>query len=1094
MASGEELYPDSTNLKLSELLKEVQLDYSAANTAIINDVVSAIREVIFNIPDALQVTADAAPGFVRDVGADKVEFKFRKPESLEIGGSYSIQSVARPDVNVDLFLRLPKECFHEKDYLNNRYHSKRFLYLCMIKNHLKHSYVVQNVKWSAFQNEARKPVLVVYPVARLSDKTVFSLKIIPTAPSLFTLSKLNFERNNIRFLSQATPKYNSSILEDMFIEDNAEFIKEIFMERKELGEALLLLKVWARKNSLFVHDCLSGFLITVIVAYLASKSVKNRINNSMSTMQILRITMDFIANSKVWDSGLFFQREGESNISNKDRKTRLQSFPIIISDSFANYNMAFRMSTSGFQELRNEAALALTCMNKCKGGGFDEIFMTKIDYPAKYDFCIRLNLKDNRDFHVSGFCLDDECWRSYEQKVLGVIDQALKGRTKLIRVIWRNTSSESNFENGLSTLDGDDMFIGITIGSTEEAFKQAIVGPSPEDRDKAEEFRKFWGDKATLRWFRDGKIAEVAVWQHEEWEKHLIIKEIIEHVLMRHLSLPKQTIIPIVDQLDFVLRHGNIDPISFSKNLLKSYDDLSRLLRLLDDIPLRISSVQPLDSDKLVPCSEWNMQRLIGPRLSVDNQSEFELGLNLAPFAEIRPTAKGLTSVFPPAPHPLAHEEGSRIKLKKPTATCIQPLEIMIQLEGSGNWPMDELAMEKTRSAFLLKIAESLQTKRGITCTATEDDVDVFMSGYAFRLKILHERGLSLVRRQDGAKMKRILTSDKKLFLRGQHSSMINGLRGRYPIYAHVVRLAKRWVSSHLFSSTISEEAIELLVAHLFLKPLPFRLPCSRITGFLRFLRLLSEYDWSFCPFIVDINNDMTPDDDREINEFFLSTRKEYGESLQNVKPAMFLATNYDKESEAWTSQSPTLADLRRLAKYAASSADFLTNIIMKKNHVDFYGWECLFRTPLNNYNAVILLHRDKLSYPQRLLFPSEVKLGRNAMHGKASKAFQPFLLPRDLKGSPEELKNKLMVNFDPLRYFVSDIERDFPETFKVWYDSFGGDAIGLTCGNKFSKKRARDGDIGEDNDLIDALKAVGELGKGFVKSVHFLKAPKLSS
>jgi hypothetical protein len=33
-------------------------------------------------------------------------------------------------------------------------------------------------------------------------------------------------------------------------------------------------------------------------------------------------------------------------------------------------------------------------------------------------------------------------------------------------------------------------------------------------------------------------------------------------------------------------------------------------------------------------------------------------------------------------------------------------------------------------------------------CTATEDDVDVFTSGYVFRLKILHERGLSLVRKE----------------------------------------------------------------------------------------------------------------------------------------------------------------------------------------------------------------------------------------------------------------------------------------------------------------------------------------------------------
>ncbi|KAL0449938.1 UNVERIFIED_CONTAM: hypothetical protein Slati_1550200 [Sesamum latifolium] len=85
MASGAETYPDSTNLKLRELLKEVQLDYSPANTAIINDVVSSIRDAINNIPDGLQVTADVAPGFVRDVGADKVEFKFRKPKSIEVG-------------------------------------------------------------------------------------------------------------------------------------------------------------------------------------------------------------------------------------------------------------------------------------------------------------------------------------------------------------------------------------------------------------------------------------------------------------------------------------------------------------------------------------------------------------------------------------------------------------------------------------------------------------------------------------------------------------------------------------------------------------------------------------------------------------------------------------------------------------------------------------------------------------------------------------------------------------------------------------------------------------------------------------------------
>ena len=35
-----------------------------------------------------------------------------------------------------------------------------------------------------------------------------------------------------------------------------------------------------------------------------------------------------------------------------------------------------------------------------------------------------------------------------------------------------------------------------------------------------------------------------------------------------------------------------------------------------------------------------------------------------------------------------------------------------------------------------------------VICVATEDEVDVMISGYAFRLKILHEMGLKLMLNQ----------------------------------------------------------------------------------------------------------------------------------------------------------------------------------------------------------------------------------------------------------------------------------------------------------------------------------------------------------
>ncbi|XP_022751385.1 nucleolar protein 6 isoform X2 [Durio zibethinus] len=1014
-----ETFIDSMDFKVQELLKEVRLEYSPSLTKVVNDTVSAIKSAIDKIPEDLQVNADWAPGFVRDIGADKVEFKFKKPKSIEIGGSYSIGCVAKPDVNVDLLLRLPKECFHEKDYLNYRYHAKRCLYLCVIKKYLKSSSSIQKVEWSALQNEARKPVLVVYPAVKLDEVPGLFIRIIPTATSLFNLSKLNLKQNNVRALNtgdvpQPTPKYNCSILEDMFLEENSKFVKKTFSEWEELGEALILLKVWARlRSSIYVHDCLNGFLISVIVSYLVAQ---DKINHDMKAMAIFRAALKFIDTHPLWKHGLYFPPAGDNAFS---------------------------------EELQDEVALTLRCLEKCRDGGFEEIFATKIDNAAKYDYCIRLNLKGNSEVYSLGFCLDDECWRVYEQDVHCLLNQGLSDRAKFIRVIWRNTHSEFNVENGLSGLGSEPLFIGISVSSVEKAFRIVDIGPNAEKKDEALMFQKFWGEKAELRRFQDGKISESTVWESEQWTRHLILKRIIEYLLGRHLSLLKKDIVQIVDQLDFSLLHVGKDPVSYSGRLLGTFEELSKRLRSIQDIPLRVSSVQPLDS------------------------------------------AFRFTSVFPPEPHPMATKRVDGARVHNFTPFCVQSLEVMIQLEGSGNWPMDDVSIEKTKSVFLLKIAESLHNNWGMTCTATEEDVDVFMDGYSFRLRILHERGLSLVNREIGRdQMKWVSSADRKLFIHGQHASMINGLQFCYPIFGPVVRLAKRWLASHLFSACLAEEAVELLVAYLFLKPLPFNVPCSRITGFLRFLRLLAEHDWAFSPLVVDINGDLSQNDEKEIDDYFMQSRKADEENTQNKSKAMFLATACDKASEAWTSCSPNPLELKRLVAYARSSANLLTKLILQ-NQTDSHGWECLFRTPLNLYDAVILLHGDRLPYPKRLLFTSELDQGRHVAHGNPSNAFHPYLLPADMKGSLEQLKTKLMVNFDPLRCFIGDVEKEFSDGLKLWYDSLGGDAIGLTW--EHSKKREREESELDRKYPVDLLRNVGEMGKGFVRDVYLLKAPRLT-
>ncbi|XP_054824422.1 uncharacterized protein LOC129322255 [Prosopis cineraria] len=1042
---------DSIDLKVRELLKEVQLDYSPQFSEFLDDTVSAIKASIDKIPEDFKVTADIAPNFVRDVGLDKVEFKFKKPTSIKIGGSYATQTLAKPELYVDLIIRLPKENFHEKDYLNYRYHAKRCLYLCVLKKYLDASASFDKVGWSTLQNEARKPILILQPVAKLAEVPGISIRIIPSAMSLFSISKLNLNRNNIHnhyqgTAPEATPKYNSSILEDMFLEDT-EFIDKSFSGWRELREASTLLKVWAQqRSSIYVYDCLSGFLISAILAYLLTRQ---QINMSMKTIQIFRVTMNFIANSELWSRGLYFPQDSQSNITKEEKIQFKKSFPVVICNPSGKFNLAFRMSRNGFTELQDEAALTLKCLEKCKYGGFEEIFMTKIDCAAKYDYCVRINLKGKEEVCALGFCSDNECWRFYEEKVHGILAKGLNDRAKFIRVTWRNAQSRWSVDDGLSALDKEPLFIGISVSNLEKAFRMVDIGPNAENKDEALEFRKFWGEKAELRRFKDGRIAESTVWESDKWTRHLILKRIVEYILSRHLSLSKENIVVAVDQLDFSLLHGARDPISYSESLLLAFDVLSKHLRLVPDIPLKVSSVQPLNS------------------------------------------AFRFTSVFPPEPHLLAKEKIESVKLHNAIPSCIQPLEVMIQLEGSGNWPMDEVAVEKTKSAFLLQIGESLKKLWGMTCIATEDTVDVLVLGYAFRLKILHERGLSLLSKEsENGQAKRVTLTDKKLFVCSQHSSMINGLQSRYPIYGSVARLAKRWAASHLFSACLVEEAVELLVAYVFLNPLPFNAPCSRITGFLRFLRLLSEYDWTFSSLDVDINNDLSESDKKEITDNFMLSRKVQGEN--GLRPAMFIATVYDKASEAWTGSSPSAMELKRLVAYARSSANLLTKLIFQ-DQIGPYRWECLFRTPLNNYDAIVLLHRDKLPYPQRLLFPSEVDHGKHVARGHASKCFQPVLLPGDLKGRPEVVRSKLLVDFDPLRCFIRDLENEFSTTFKAWYDLLGGDAIGLTWAESYSSKKRKQEEVVEKDghDPSKLLKSVGDAGKGFVRSIYFLKPPR---
>ncbi|VAI29528.1 unnamed protein product [Triticum turgidum subsp. durum] len=907
----------SIDLKLSELLKQARPSATSLRAA--GDATDAVGKLIKSVPPQ-QAAPEAASGFVRDLGlaAEKLAFSFRPPEVVRLAGSHAAGAVTRPDVAADLLVRLPKECFHEKDFLNHRYHAKRCLYLCVIEKSLRSSPLIRKVSWSTFQDEARKPVLHVYPATEIAELPGFYVRIIPTASSLFDLSKLNLStRNNIRAytkdgINQPTPRYNNSILEDMFLEENAEYTGSTFANWKTLQEALVLLK----SRSLLIGFLLDGNLIFSL-----------KCSNFEDVVEGLG---DSANEEAYYQQRVLIICGGIAHL--------LKTFDVAISDVSGHVNLAFRMTKSAFSELQDEAACTLNCLDKCRDGGFEELFMTKVDFGAKFDSCLRanivcfqmhqhaviiilmkkafpkvavvqeniwrINLKGNSKVTALSFSSDDESWRILEKDVQSLLQQGLTDRTKMIRVLWRSTPSEWNIMDGFSEFGSSPLIVGVMLSLLEKSYRLVDIGPNPENRDEAIKFRKFWGEKAELRRFKDGAIAESTVWETETWERHTIIKRIADYVLTKHLLLRQEDLTHVVDQLDFCLLVGGQDPVSSSGALLEAFDTLAKQLRLLDDVPLKISTVQPLDS------------------------------------------AFRHTSVFPPEPHPLAYEKSSQ-RLPNFAATCVRSLEVMIQLEGSGNWPLDPVAMEKTKSAFLLRIGESLED-RGMFVTASEDEINVLTSGYSFLLKIFHERGLVVQKQAGDSNIQSAPSKDKELFYRSQHSSMINGLHGIYQVYGPVVR----------------------------------------------FLRLLSSFDWTFSPMIVDINNDFNLKDEKEINVCSLV--------------------------------------LKRIASYAKSSAELLTNLIIHGQSGQ-YTWE------KQDEIQLVLCILDANNFRNNLA-------GKLVIQGKPSNDFHPYMpLSKSVVRSLHDTRDKLLVNFDPTAYFLRDLKCAFPVTFKLWHDSIGGDAIGLT-------------------------------------------------
>ncbi|KAJ8006168.1 hypothetical protein DPEC_G00125440 [Dallia pectoralis] len=996
-------------MQMEELLKEValssrrkqQIDTFVQNVTELLQTVSQTHVV--EISDLSWLSGGVKVPFLLVPKAAKGKFHMAPPVSVSVIGSYPLGTCTKPGICVDMAVTIPADVLHPKDALNQRYPRKRALYLAGLAQHLASFPSIGTMHYSCLHGNRLRPLLLLTPAALPEDYVLW------TPAGFFRPSRFHPQRNNVRTdwytgvrssqtetAEPPTPHYNSSVLGDMLPMSHMLFLSAVSSRCSSFADGVALLKVWLRQRQLDQGaGCFSGFLGSMLLAYLLNS---HRVSNTMTAYQLLRNSLHFLASNNLTENGISLAKDPDSTAPSLAEFHSV--FQVVFVDPSGHLNMCADMTASTYKWVQHEAVLSLQFWDDPTVDGFHTLLMTPKPMIRTADHvfqlcglaqlqasCKKLNLLNELMDNSGNYILTALPF------ILSLLQRGLGERVQLLTHSlspdpeW-SVDSEAPMHKFLPPLS-----FGLLLNQ-EQAASVLERGP-PADSSKAADFRQLWGSLSELRRFQDGAITEAVVWEGDtSSQKRLVPHQIIKHLLLLHADIPASCVRYIGGMLDDVIKPGRKVCSTGEEECLKvvqSYDDLSRKLWRLEGLPLSITSVQGAHP------------------------------------------ALRYTQVFPPVPLKLDYTFFDQNKMSKslvpledkPCPVYITPIKVICQMEGSGKWPHDKLAIRHIKAAFHISLGELLTRQHRYTCQPSATHLDVWKDGLAFRIQVAYHRepqvlreslspeGLLIIRDNEEAQALEMTTIHQPLL-----TSTLHGLQQLHSCFGAVCRLAKRWLGAQLLSDDISEDTADLLVGFLFLQPAPFTPPGSPQVGFLRFLHLVSSFDWRNNPLVVNLNGQLTAADYTEIKNDFMASR----ESL----PVMFIATPKDKKLSMWTKQSPSVQMLQRVVLLAAESLKVLENQLMDASLKQ--DIRVAMRPPLDAYD--VLIH----------LCPRQVPLLNQAVdtpHVTFSRGTLDVGVPKAGQAMP-------VIDFNPVSLYLAELRDAFGDLAVFFCDPYGGTVIAV--------------------------------------------------
>ncbi|KAM7295240.1 nucleolar protein 6 [Ixodes scapularis] len=1049
-------------LLLSDLLKEVALKEKHVHQ--FDAWLGLFRKALLALPawDKARENPEeslkkaALPLLGRSPRDPRCRFRFAPPRSVRLVGSHAFQGALGPDATADVALEMPQECFEKTDFLNRRYHVKRALFLSVLASHLRKSELVEEMKFGLHRGNTATPTLLLRPSGNAGKH--FRVCLLPyPCPEQFKETRFVPVRSNLRaswfYATSAgdksaadelpSPHYNASVLSDMKMVANTEFLTEKLADASAAVEAILLLKVWLKKRQLDQGPgAFSGFLMAMYVVHLLQQ---RQISAMMSSYQIARFVLLTLARSDFTQDSISLCTEEHPN------RPSLEEFrahyPIVFVDRSGFLNLFASVSLESYLRVKHEAGLAIGFLDSCSTDSFEVLFATSLPFERTFDCLVLLN---GRDVETAAEALslrdvladfDGDKTQPVASAICSLLRKGLGKRVCLV-----STRPTTTQEWGL--LQGPPAGVpSVAVGlllDADHCYALVDRGP-PADSPDAPDFRAFWGDRSELRRFQDGSILEAVVWPAKNArDRRGLVLDVCRHILARHAGLSGLTMVG--DFLDPLLQLPTVEFPSatpygtgeeVTTELVAAYDDLARVLRRLHDLPLTVSSVRGTS-----------------------------------------PTLRS-TEVFPPLVGALGTDYGAYfttddgflcpLPFKAHVPHLVPLTRVVVHMEATGKWPDDLEALRRVKAAFHVTLAKMLRENAKLVTTAHPEHVDVLKDGFVFRLRIAAHKEIGLARQSvgpNGAIAIKDTDLSRKIEFETEIlpslTSTLHGLQQQHSTFSAACRLAKRWVASQLLSGHVTEECIELLVASVYVAPAPYAVPNSPRLGFQRFLALLANHDWSRQPLVVNFAGKISKDEEADIHSTFVGQR--------STLPPMFLATPLDGQQRSrWTEHAPTGQILHRLVALARESLRVLEGQVACPLEADVRQ---IFRPPLDPYDVII--HLDERRLPT-------AHLAVDCSHRTTLKRRKDDCMP--------------VVDFDIAALYVQALQETYGDLALFFYDRYGGNLVAvLWKPHAFQPLPFKVSQIGgrtlnAEGKMVPNVEAVLEdfstLGKGLVTSVE---------